>query len=212
MSLWGGSNDNLRETIQSFAANAKEELLEFKLIEATSMSIPEKAFETDSWWTSSVRLDRSVALDTRQGAFTNCLMSYEPCLNPASSRQQRLGTAEETNQFEEMRENDNALRRVYYSVPSSCSLLGGPLEKPLSEIMSATSNSWNSARRACDRGSQGLLKLYLRKGGGHATKYRYYGDTLKKEHRGKPAGQSHWVLMTTDVIPASRSKALMIFK
>ena len=42
-------------------------------------------------------------------------------------------------------------------------------------------------------------------GGGHATKYGYY-RRLKKEHGGKPAGQSHWVLMTTDVIPTSRGK------
>ena len=34
----------------------------------------------------------------------------------------------------------------------------------------------------------------------------YYWDTLKKEHGAKPAGQSHWVLMTTDVIPTSRNK------
>ena len=32
------------------------------------------------------------------------------------------------------------------------------------------------------------------------------GMPLKKEHGGKPAGQSHWVLMTTDVIPTSRGK------
>ena len=43
-------------------------------------------------------------------------------------------------------------------------------------------------------------------GGGHATKYGYYHEPVKKEHGGKPAGQSHWVLMTTDVIPTSRGK------
>ena len=41
--------------------------------------------------------------------------------------------------------------------------------------------------------------------GGHATKYEYYWDILKKNHGGKPAGQSHWILMTTDVIPNSRN-------
>ena len=36
-------------------------------------------------------------------------------------------------------------------------------------------------------------------GKGHATKYEYFWDTLKKEHGAKPAGQSYWVLMTTEV-------------
>ena len=44
-------------------------------------------------------------------------------------------------------------------------------------------------------------------GGGNATKYGGYWDVLKKEHGGKPAGLSHWVLMTKDVIPNSRNKS-----
>ena len=43
-------------------------------------------------------------------------------------------------------------------------------------------------------------------GGGHATKYEYYYKPVKQEHGAKPAGQSHWVLMTTDVIPTSKNK------
>ena len=37
-------------------------------------------------------------------------------------------------------------------------------------------------------------------------KYRRYSEPVKEEHGAKPAGQSHWVLMTTDVIPTSRNK------
>ena len=43
-------------------------------------------------------------------------------------------------------------------------------------------------------------------GGGHATIYEVYWDDLKKEHGAKPAGQSHWVLMTAGVIPTSIDK------
>jgi hypothetical protein len=42
---------------------------------------------------------------------------------------------------------------------------------------------------------------------GHGTKYRYYSDDVKKEFGGQPAGPSHWVLMTRDVVEGSRNKS-----
>ena len=41
---------------------------------------------------------------------------------------------------------------------------------------------------------------------GHKTKYNYYRDHVKNE-LGNQSTSSHWVLMTRDVIPESRSKA-----
>jgi hypothetical protein len=43
--------------------------------------------------------------------------------------------------------------------------------------------------------------------GGHGTKYRYYSDEVKKELGAKPAGASHWALMTRDLIEGSKSKS-----
>ena len=46
------------------------------------------------------------------------------------------------------------------------------------------------------------------KEGGRSTNYQYYdGYSVKKEFGGKPAGPSHWVLMTRDVVEGSRSKS-----
>jgi len=41
---------------------------------------------------------------------------------------------------------------------------------------------------------------------GHATKYRYYNNDVKKEHGNTSPSKSYWVLMTRDVIPGSRNK------
>ena len=45
------------------------------------------------------------------------------------------------------------------------------------------------------------------RGGGHATKYRYYDSYVKKELGDVSAPRSHWVLMTKDVLPGSRNKS-----
>lgn len=116
--LVGGSEDDLRKEIRNYVMQSKEEFLEFKFIGEVSKIIPEKEFDVDSWWTSSVRLDRSIALDTRKGAFENCLMSYEPCLNADSSFRKRAHTDQETNRIEENREENSDLKKVYYSIPS----------------------------------------------------------------------------------------------
>lgn len=42
---------------------------------------------------------------------------------------------------------------------------------------------------------------------GHATKCRYIWDKIIKEHSNQAATQSHWVLMTKDVIEGSRNKS-----
>ena len=41
---------------------------------------------------------------------------------------------------------------------------------------------------------------------GHATDYDYYSNWVKDEHGGTQVGQSHWVLMTRDVLPDSRNQ------
>ncbi|WP_194848190.1 DUF294 nucleotidyltransferase-like domain-containing protein [Candidatus Neptunochlamydia vexilliferae] len=44
------------------------------------------------------------------------------------------------------------------------------------------------------------------KGNGHATKYRYYYPTLKKDLGDKEVPDSYWILMSHDIIPNSRKK------
>ena len=43
-------------------------------------------------------------------------------------------------------------------------------------------------------------------GGGHATKYKYYNDAVKKEYGSQSPPQATWTLMTKDVIPNSLNK------
>jgi hypothetical protein len=43
-------------------------------------------------------------------------------------------------------------------------------------------------------------------GGGHATKYRYYGDSIKKQFGTRSFRGSYWVLMTRDVLEGSRDE------
>ena len=43
-------------------------------------------------------------------------------------------------------------------------------------------------------------------GGGHATKYGYYSDYVKKELGSQSPSKASWALMTKDVIPNSRNK------
>jgi hypothetical protein len=50
-----------------------------------------------------------------------------------------------------------------------------------------------------------LAELIQSPKSGHKTEYSYYWDKIKKELGTKSLG-SHWVLMTRDVIPESRSK------
>jgi NLR family CARD domain-containing protein 3 len=44
------------------------------------------------------------------------------------------------------------------------------------------------------------------KNGGKVTNYRFYSEFIKKEIGQLPAPASHWVLMTTDVLPNTRKK------
>ena len=48
------------------------------------------------------------------------------------------------------------------------------------------------------------------KGGGHATKYRYYGSDVRKQFGAQSPGRSYWVLMTRDVLEGSRSRDVCI--
>ena len=43
--------------------------------------------------------------------------------------------------------------------------------------------------------------------GGHPTQYRYYDSSIQTQYGAIPCGGSHWVLMTRDVLPGTRSKA-----
>jgi NACalpha-BTF3-like transcription factor len=45
------------------------------------------------------------------------------------------------------------------------------------------------------------------KNGGHATRYRYYGDTLKVRIGASSPAASYWLLVTRDVLPGSRHKS-----
>ena len=43
--------------------------------------------------------------------------------------------------------------------------------------------------------------------GGHPTQYQYYDSSIQTQYGAIPCGGSHWVLMTRDVLPGTRSKA-----
>ena len=43
--------------------------------------------------------------------------------------------------------------------------------------------------------------------GGHHTQYRAYNDYIQREYGAIPCGESHWVLMTRDVLPGTRSRS-----
>ena len=43
--------------------------------------------------------------------------------------------------------------------------------------------------------------------GGHLTQYQYYDSSIQTQYGAIPCGGSHWVLMTRDVLPGTRSKA-----
>ena len=45
------------------------------------------------------------------------------------------------------------------------------------------------------------------RGGGHATKYRYYTSNVKEELGDHPCDTSSWALMSKEVVPGSRSKS-----
>ena len=52
-----------------------------------------------------------------------------------------------------------------------------------------------------------LRELIKKPHRGNPTKYRHYGGSIKKEHGSTVPDKTHWVLMTKDVIPGSRSKS-----
>ena len=45
------------------------------------------------------------------------------------------------------------------------------------------------------------------KGGGHVTQYRDVWDPISKQYGAVPCQESHWVLMSRDVIPGTRSQS-----
>ena len=49
--------------------------------------------------------------------------------------------------------------------------------------------------------------IKISQNGGQGTKYLHYDSTVKAEFGAKPAGASHWALMTRDVVEGSRSKS-----
>jgi len=43
--------------------------------------------------------------------------------------------------------------------------------------------------------------------GGHATKYSFFSGSITEEQRNRSVEQSHWVLMTKDVLEEAETRA-----
>jgi len=108
-----------------------------------------------------------------------------------------------------------------------------PLPANINEILEAPCPFWEGKKvkethvlvlipKTVERKSSGLLssklkvepltlnqlgKMIVKPKQGHATKYGYYLDGLKKEHGAKPSEGAYWMLMTRDVLPGSRNKS-----
>ncbi len=114
--LIGGCADNAffytsldpREYIKKLAQSASDSRITFKCVKEIGDKISEIAFKRDPVWTESVRLNRSIALDTRQKTLDQALMSYEPELNPFSSFHERQFTRKESDEFEKKRKKGPA--------------------------------------------------------------------------------------------------------
>ena len=115
--LVGGSNKDRLEDIQRDAEKINDDSFKFTFLKSISDHIDPAPLDIDSWWTSSVRLNRSAALDTRKGSFDKCLKSYEPKLNPESSLYKRTNTNQEANEFSNQRSWNQRLKSAYESIP-----------------------------------------------------------------------------------------------
>ena len=98
--LFGGcENRDLLRTVNANILALNNEGLQFSHIENKGAAISQIEVGYDSFWIASVRLSRSVALDTRKTSFAEALLSYEPSLNPGSSLHTRKNTHAEADAF-----------------------------------------------------------------------------------------------------------------
>ncbi len=104
---------NHKEHIKLIAEKANNLHLKFNFIKDNSELLPPNVLAKDSGWCVSMRLNRSVALDTRQNSLNEALKSYEPDLNIHSSLHRRTGTIYESYQFENKREKEKVLTLSY---------------------------------------------------------------------------------------------------
>jgi hypothetical protein len=104
------SIESHRETIIKAADDAADKEFKFNFIEAIGEEIAKEDFKSDCVWGYSMRLQRSVALDTTMDSPLEKLMSYEPWLNKKTSLKTR--TEEENKNFENKREEEKNLNFV----------------------------------------------------------------------------------------------------
>ena len=98
--LFGGcENGDLLQTVNTNILALNNEGLQFFHTGNKGAAISQIEVGYDSFWIASVRLSRSVALDTRKSSFAEALLSYEPFLNPDSSLHKRKNTHEEADAF-----------------------------------------------------------------------------------------------------------------
>ncbi len=102
--LLGGNEGNHRESILEEAKKAK-----FIFGGFLDEKLNGKDIEKDCIWTISMRLRRSIAIDTRTGE----IYSYDPAINDGSSLHKRKFTTFEAQKFEWRREAERKLNLVY---------------------------------------------------------------------------------------------------
>ncbi|MCB1106980.1 MAG: hypothetical protein KDK76_02670 [Chlamydiia bacterium] len=98
-----------REYVRTCIERFESKNIKFKLIEEKGEKISTFDFNKDYSWAESLRLERSVALDTRKASLREALVSYEAELNPHSSLHKRNLTREESDAFETNRKSTKDL-------------------------------------------------------------------------------------------------------
>lgn len=113
-----GSSHDHRGNIQQIAEKSNDLYIKFRFIQNSNQLLPAELLAKDSGWCVSMRLNRSVALDTRQDTLSNALKAYEPDLNINSSLHKRDGTLHEASAFEKKREHEKVLSLSYNGLAS----------------------------------------------------------------------------------------------
>lgn len=98
-----GESLDLREHFKAAIQKEDDDLFQFILIQEIETKISAVELNKDASWGSSMRLNRSIALDTRKTSPLSELMSYEARLNPDSSLHKREGTQKEAIDFSKER-------------------------------------------------------------------------------------------------------------
>jgi hypothetical protein len=111
--LTGGIESlSIREKIKKAAAAASNGHFNFYFLLETESELPQDDFLKDSKWCTSMRLRRSIAIDTRAVNPLQNLMSYEPRMNTKSFWYTHTHTKIEALRFEFNRECTKLLQRV----------------------------------------------------------------------------------------------------